>query len=78
MKTEEKRKRLLDLLQEYLMKKNYMDAAGVIKKIISEFGERPSVFVDMAKRFYNAKDYDKTIQFCKDALKKGPQKHGCI
>ena len=67
---EEKKKKMLDLLQEYLMKKNYMDAATVIRKIISEYGDSPTIFVDMAKRFYLTKDFDKTIQFCKDVLKR--------
>ncbi len=70
---EQKKKELFDILQEYLMKKDYMDAATVIKKIFSEYGADPAVIVDVAKRFYSSGNYDKTIHFCKQALNKNPK-----
>lgn len=70
---EERKKKLLDMLQEYLLKKNYMDATTIIRKIISEYGDSSTIFVDIANRFYAAKNFDKAIEFAKDALKKDPK-----
>lgn len=69
-KMEEKKKRLLDMLQEYLLKKDQMGAASVIKRILSEYKDSPSIFVDIATKFYEAKDYNKALEFCKETLKR--------
>jgi tetratricopeptide (TPR) repeat protein len=73
---EKKKKKLLEMLQEYISKKDYMGAGGVLKKILAEYGGSSDIFVDVANKFYSSGDYEQTIKFCKEALKKDPQNMG--
>ncbi len=70
---EEKKKRLLDMLQRYLLNKDAMGSANAINKILKEYGGSAEVLADVAERFYQAKDYEQTIRFCKESLKKDPR-----
>ncbi len=70
---EKRKKELLNMLQEYITKKNYMSAGGILKKILTDFGSSPDVFVEVGNKFYLTGDYKQSIKFCKEALKKDPK-----
>ncbi len=73
LQAEKKKKQLLDMLQKYLLNKDALGSKNMINKILKEYGSSPDTMADLAERFYLSKDYEQTIKFCKEVLKKDPK-----
>ncbi|WP_029893576.1 tetratricopeptide repeat protein [Desulfohalovibrio reitneri] len=70
---ERRRKALLEKMEEYLLKGDQMQASGMVRKLLEESDGDSYVLMDVAEKFYKARQYESVLTYALEAVKKNPQ-----
>ncbi|EPR44417.1 hypothetical protein dsx2_1778 [Desulfovibrio sp. X2] len=73
LEAKRKRQAMLGKMEEFLMKGDQMMVAAIVNKLVSESGGDSYVLMDVAERFYKAKDWRGVVQHSLEAIRKNPK-----